>query len=417
MIKKTTSYVNKLKNSFVKNKRVIYLVFFGLVIAAVFYGIGLSVGDGQIQFGNGQFITFNTSNAQGLPSTLNYQALQQEYNILKENFDGKLSAQQLQDGIQTGLVNATGDPYTEYFNASAANAFNNQLNNTFSGIGAELGQNAKGQLIIIAPLSGYPADKAGIKAQDIILTINGVSTSGENIDNAINAIRGPNGTTVTLVVQRNNQQITYKIVRQQITAPSVQYSIINGDIGYLQIIDFSNDTASLAQTAANNFKAKGVKYVILDLRDNPGGLVTAAVSVSSLWLPQGQTIMTEKHNNQVVQIYQSTGNDILQGLPTVVLINGGSASASEITASALHDNKAATLIGVKSFGKGSVQEVDPLFGGAEIKVTIAHWFTPDNKSINKIGIQPDIVVNENNSNQSSAVDLQKNAAIQYLQSH
>ncbi len=407
------------KNIFIKNKKIIVQISVLLVVAFLFLTLGISIGDGVIQFGNGRIVSINTSSStQGLPTSLNYAAVQQEYNILKNNFDGKLTNQQLQDGMQAGLTDATGDPFTEYFNSSQAKIFNNELNNTFSGIGAELGKNAKGQVIVISPLSGYPADKAGIKAQDVIISVNGKSTSGKDIDGVVNSIRGPNGTIVTLEVQRGTDPVqTYKVTRQQITAPSVQSSIINGDTGYIQIVSFAGDTGSLAQTAANNFKAKGVKHIILDLRDNPGGLVTAAVDVSSLWLPQGQTIMIEKHDNKVVQTYQSTGNDILKGIPTVVLINGGSASASEITAAALRDNKAATLIGQKSYGKGSVQEIDNLTGGAVLKVTIAHWFTPNDVTINKKGIQPDIIVTQSAADTSTNTDTQKNAAIKYLQTH
>jgi carboxyl-terminal processing protease len=414
--KKRTKNEN-FKDIFKENKKIIIGVLSGFLIAVIFLEIGITIGNGTLQFGDGSLFHINSSNVNGLPNTLNYGAIQQEYNILKSNFDGKLSASQLQNGIQAGLTDGTGDPFTEYFSAAQAKDFNNELNNTFSGIGAELGADSKGNINVISPLNGYPADKAGIKAQDIILSVNGKSTAGQNVDAVVNEIRGPNGTPVTLVVDRAGQQLTFKIIRQQIEAPSVQYSVINGNIGYIQIIDFSGDTAQLAQQAANSFKSQNVKYIILDLRDNPGGLVDQAVSVSSLWLPEGKTVLVEKHNNVVTQTYTSNGNDILQGIPTAVLINGGSASASEITAAALHDNKAAVLIGQKSYGKGTAQQIFPLANGAEMKVTIVHWFTPAGASIEYKGIKPDIVVAPGANDSPGGSDAQKDAAIQYLQTH
>lgn len=387
------------------------------VIALVFF-LGLGIGNGFIQFSAQKLISIDAGENRGLPASLNYGAIQQEYNILKQNYDGKLSISQLQNAVQTELASSPGDPYTEYFNSTNAKQLNNILNDTFSGIGASLGTNSKGQIVVIAPLNGYPAQKAGIKAGDVIDSINGKSTNGLNVDDAVDDIRGPSGTNVNLQITRNgSEQLVFNIKRSVITYPSVTSKIMDGNIGYIQISSFASDTSGLVQSAANMFVKKGVKSVILDLRGDPGGLVSAAVNVSSLWLPTGKTIMVEKHNGQVIQTYTSNGNDILNGLPTVVLIDGGSASASEITAGALHDNKVATLIGQKSFGKGSVQEIFPLSGGAEFKVTIAHWFTPDGKSISGTGIQPDITVTPTAADQQNGTDVQLNAAVSYLQSH
>jgi len=415
--KKIAKISNKPKDVVAKNKKLILQIFGGIIAAFIIFEIGFYIGNGRVSFGNGRLISINLSSNQGLPSSLNYGVVQQEYNILKYNFDGKLTTQQLQDGMMNGLVNSAGDPFTEYFNPSDAKIFNDELNNTFSGIGAELTQNSKQQTLVLSPLKGYPAANAGLKAQDQILTVNGKATAGQSVDTIVDEIRGPSGSYVTLVVNRNGQQMTFKIKRETITAPSVQWSILSGNIGYMQITTFANDTPKLSEQAANYFKQQGVKSVILDLRDNPGGLVTSAVSVSSLWLPGGSTIMIEKHSNQVVQTYTATGNDILQGIPTVVLIDGGSASASEITAGALSDNQAAVTMGQQSYGKGTAQQIFPLSNGGELKVTIVHWFTPDNVSIEHKGITPQIKVTESSTDKANNVDTVKNAAINYLQTH
>ncbi|HUD06548.1 MAG TPA: S41 family peptidase [Candidatus Saccharimonadales bacterium] len=402
-----------LKRFWPKQKKQIKEVSVLLIYGVALFILGINVGSGWIQNRVDEVLHKNdqTSN---LPNSLNLSAIQQEYQDIKDNYDGKLTVSQLEDGIAHGLANATGDPYTEYFDPSEAQAFNNDLNSTFSGIGAGLDKDSSGNLIVQEVLSDTPAQRAGLKVNDVITSINGTSTTNINVDTAVTDIRGAAGTIVKLDVLRGGSQVlNFSIKRAVIKVPSVNSKIIDGNIGYMQITTFGNDTSSLAQTAANMFKQKDVKGVILDLRGNGGGLVTAAINVSSLWLEPGATIFTEKHDNQVVATNTANGNDPLIGIPTVVLIDGDSASASEITAGALHDNKAAYLIGEKSFGKGSEQTIDNLPGGAEIKVTIAHWYTPGDKNINKIGITPNEVVSLPSN---STTDTQENAAILYLQS-
>jgi carboxyl-terminal processing protease len=369
-------------------------------------------------FGSGRFsINLNHGQNPQLPAQLNYSSVNQVYNYLKNQYNGKLTTTQLLNGLKSGLAQATNDPYTEYFTPIQAQAFNNELQGTISGIGAELGENSSNDIEIIAPLAGTPAAKAGLQPKDIITAINGKSTTGMSEDEAVSEIRGPAGTKVTLQIIRGQDQLTFTITRNNITVPSVNYKILTGNIGYMQINQFSNDTSSLAQQAAQEFQQDKVKGVILDLRDNPGGLVDAAVNVSSLWLSEGETIMQEKTGNVVDQTYTSTGNDLLNGIPTVVLINAGSASASEIATGALHDNNAAYVIGQKSYGKGVVQQIDNLPGGAELKVTIASWYRPNGQDINHIGITPDKVVQMTTQDAQSGQDPQLTAAEQYLNSH
>ncbi len=386
------------------------VVLVSLVVIAGIFILGVNVGNGNIDihFGGGQ-------NSQ-LPNQLDYSSVNEVYQALKAQYDGPITTTQLLDGLKTGLANSLNDPYTEYFNPTQAKAFNNELQGSFSGIGAELGENSSNEIEVIAPLAGTPAAKAGLQPQDIIVSVNGVSTNSLSIDQAVDDIRGPQGTKVTLQIVRGQTPMKLTITRETITIPSVNSKILSGNIGYMQITQFTNDTSTLAQQAAQKFKQAGVKGVILDLRDNPGGEVDAAVNVSSLWLDAGQTIMVEKTGNTVVQTYVSTGNDLLKGIPTVILVNGGSASASEITASAIHDNHDGYIIGTQTYGKGVVQQIDNLSNGAELKVTIAHWYRPDGKSINHIGITPDKVVTITQAQVNAGQDPQEDAAISYLQS-
>lgn len=380
-----------------------------LIIAAlVIFTGGVLVGQGRVSFGARQGVT-------GLPAQLDYSSVNAVYDALKSNYNGKLTQSQLLDGLKHGLAQATNDPYTEYFTASEAKSFTDELNNSFSGIGAELSQDKNGNIEIISPISGFPADKAGLKPQDIIATINGQSTNGMSVDAAVNKIRGKSGTNVVLGIVRGGQQLSFTITRQNIQVPSVNTKILDGNIGYMQITTFADDTAQLAQKAADQFKQAGVKGIVLDLRDDPGGLLDAAISVSSLWVPEGNVIVQEKGTVGDVT-HTANGGDELNGIPTVVLINSGSASASEITAGALHDNKTATLIGEKSYGKGVVQQLINFKDGSELKVTVASWYRPNGKNINKQGITPDQTVKEP-TDATPDNDPQLQAAQAYLAAH
>ncbi|HMH31211.1 MAG TPA: PDZ domain-containing protein, partial [Methylomirabilota bacterium] len=250
-------------------KRVVKGLLAVTVIAGVFV-IGVNYGNGNISFGS------KSATSSNLPNKLDYTGVNQVYQSLKANYDGKLTEQQLEDGLKHGLATSTKDPYTTYFTAKEAKDFSNQLNNAFSGIGAQLGQDEDGNVEVIAPIDGLPAAKAGLKAKDIIASVNGTSTSGMSVDEAVSKIRGAAGTKVKLQVVRNhNQPLEFTITRQNIDLPSVKTKTLDGNIGYIQVTSFADDTSSLVKKAADQFKQAGVKGIILDMRDNPGGLLDA----------------------------------------------------------------------------------------------------------------------------------------------
>lgn len=378
-------------------------------LAGLIFISGFGIGSGRIVVNGNQL--YRKSIQKNGSKSLDYSSVQEVYDTLRSDYDGQLDTNKLLDGLKAGLANAAGDPYTEYLNKDATKDFNEQLNGTFSGIGAELSKDEKGSLIVISPISGFPAEKAGLKPKDVIVEIDGKSTNGLSISDAVTKIRGEVNTKVKLrVIRGGAQDLPFEITREQITIPSVESKILDGNIGYIKISRYAEDTTSLATTAANDFKQKNVKGVILDVRGDPGGLLDAAVSVSSLWLDKSQTVLQEKRDNVVVKTYKAQGDPVLKGIPTVVLINEGSASASEITAGALHDNKAATLVGVKSFGKGSVQQLEKLKDGGVLKVTIARWYTPAGININKEGIKPDTEVKITDEQIKAKADPQLDAA-------
>lgn len=369
------------------------------------FSFGYGLGSGNLEFGSSA-----TSQNDELPANLNFSSVQKVYDILKKNFDGELEEQKLLDGAKTGLVAAAGDPHTEYLTAEQNKEFNEELNGTFSGIGAELGKDGE-SIVVVSPIDGFPAKKAGLKSKDIIVEVDGESTYGMGLSEAVKKIRGPEGTDVKLKIVRDQKDQELTIKRENITIPSVEYEIKSGDIGYIKISRYSDDTAELTRKAAEEFKQKNVKGVVLDVRGNPGGLLNAAVDVSSLWLPSGKTVLQEKRDGVVIKDYTASGDPILEGIPTMVLIDGGSASASEITAGALKDNNAAKLLGEKSYGKGSVQTIEDLPDGSALKITIARWFTPGGRNIDKQGIKPDVEVEQKNDSKN---DDQLDTAINEL---
>jgi len=320
--------------------------------------------------------------------TLDLSSVQKTYQELKANYDGDVDDQSLIEGANKGLVSALGDDYTVYMNKAETEEFNNELSGTIGGgIGVELGLR-NGVITALRILKDNPAEKAGLMAGDIIVKVNDQEvTEDQTVSDTAKKVRGDVGTTVKLTVLRGAELKEFTITRAEVTNPSVYSSVTDG-VGTMTITRFDEQTGALARQAAQSFKSQGVKSVILDLRGNGGGYVTAAQEVLGLWL-NDKVVVTEKTNGKVVDELKSGTNPILEGVPTVVLVNGSSASASEITAGALQDYGAAKLVGEKTFGKGSVQKLLTLPEGGQLKVTIARWFTPKGNNISKQGIAVD----------------------------
>ncbi|MCJ1966126.1 S41 family peptidase [Candidatus Nanosynbacter sp. TM7-087] len=340
--------------------------------------------------------------------TIDLSSVQKTYQELIANYDGKLDTQKLIYGANRGLVEAAGDPHTVYMDPDETKEFDKSLSGQIGGgIGAEIGLR-NNKPTIIKPLENSPAQKAGIKAGEVIVKVNDEASSDWSVEKVVSKIRGEVGTSVKLTLLSGGQTHEVSVVRQNIVSPAVE-SEIDGEIGILKVNRFGDDTVSLARKYASEFVEKGVKKVILDLRNNPGGTVGAAQGLLGIWL-DNQIAMTERRGSEIVKTLRTTGTPILGNMKTVVLINGNSASASEITAGALREYGKATLVGQKSYGKGSVQIVLGLPGGSQMKVTEARWYTPKGKNIDKTGIEPDVKVDLSSDDVNNNVDPQMDKA-------
>lgn len=304
----------------------------------------------------------------------------------------KVKDEEMFYGSLRGLAASMDDPYTVFMDPKEAKEFADDLSGTFEGIGAEVGMR-KDIITIIAPLAGMPAEKAGVKAGDKIYAIDGVSTLGLSVDEAVKKIRGEKGTEVTLTLIRENEDkpLEIKIVRGLIVVKSVKTELRNDGILVITVSNFNDDTMGLFNQAVKTALTKNPKGIILDLRNNPGGYLDTAISMASAWVKEGPVVV-EQFGEGKRQEYFAEGNPSLGGFKTVVLINGGSASASEIVAGALRDYKKATIVGEQSFGKGSVQSLRDLSDGSALKITVAKWLTPNGDFINEKGIAPDLEI-------------------------
>jgi carboxyl-terminal processing protease len=298
------------------------------------------------------------------------------------------------------MLKKLGDPYTRFMNPKEFTDLRTETSGVLVGVGMQLTQDPKNKkLVVVAPIDDTPASKAGIMSKDVITKINGKSTKGMDVNKAVELIRGEEGTIVTITFQRGTEVIEHKLKRQKIDIHSVKAEYREdelGGVGYIRLNQFSANAADEMRAAIEQMEAKKVNGYVLDLRSNPGGLLYGAIEVSRLWINEGTIVSTRNRNGgcdeRTVDCKQRANGTALTKKPLVVLVNGGSASASEIVSGALQDNGRALLVGEKTFGKGLVQSVRPLSDGSGLAVTIAKYFTPKGTDINKLGIQPDVKI-------------------------
>lgn len=374
-----------------------------IVAVAVFYTGFYYGGKSKMQNLSAQ----NIANRDVVASTTaDFAPFWEAWEILNDKFVTTHSKKYVTDqdkvwGAVQGLAASYGDPYTVFFPPEESKMFSEEIKGNFDGVGMEVGMR-EGVLTVVAPIKDNPAYKAGIKSGDQIIKINGTSTVGLSIDEAIKMIRGPKGTTVTVTMLRKGvkEPIDFVLTRAVINIPTIDTEVLPNGVFIIRLYNFSQNSAELFRGALREFVTSGSDKLILDLRDNPGGYLGAAVDMSSWFLPVGKVLVTEDFGNDSATPkleYKSRGYDIFnkffnKGLKFVILVNGGSASASEILAGALQQYGVAKLVGEQTFGKGSVQELVQLTPETSIKVTVARWLTPNGTWISEKGLTPDVVV-------------------------
>lgn len=403
-----------------KSRNVLITIVVSVLAAAIIFGSGLWWG---IKFGSATTKNIQISDVSGMSSEgsakdADFSTFWQAWQTIHDNYlkDSQVNSQARVYGAIRGLTSSMGDPYTVFFDPKESKDFQDSVSGKgFGGVGIELGMR-KDQLMVIAPLKKTPADKAGIKSGDWILKINATSTQGLSIDEAVNMIRGPEGTEVKLMTYREgwDSPKEVKLTRATIDVPTIDLTMNNDGIAHVQLYSFNGNAANLFYNTAMSLIRQGAKGIVLDLRNNPGGYVDAATDIAGWFVPRGTLVVSEAGRSDSRGELRASGNDALGKLPIVVLMNGGSASASEILAGALRDQRQAKLIGEQSFGKGTVQEVYNLKDGSSIKITIAHWVMPSGRILDSEGLKPDYEIKLTEDDFKNGRDPQLDKALDIL---
>ena len=348
--------------------------------------------------------------AQKVTSNIKWDDLNEVYSQISSNFDGSIDKTKLIEGAKKGLTAALADPYTVYYDSKEAAEFKSDLKGEIKEAGVGIEMMKQGDYVVVTrTLPNNPARKAGVHAGDIIFAINGEEVWDKDTEIIASKLRGPSGEKVKLTVARDKQKLDFELVREKINNVSADITY-QDKTAIISVYRFSEDTGTLVQSFTKDFKNRGINKVILDLRNNGGGYVTAARDLLSLWL-DGDKILTQKSATVGQTItYAKRSEATLKDMKTIVLVNNATASASEIVAGALKDYKKATILGTKTYGKGVVQTMLELSGGSLLKITTAHWYTPEGQTINKTGISPDVEVERSYSDINSGKDPQLDKA-------
>lgn len=351
------------------------------------------------------------------PGEIDFNIFWEAWKKLDQNYvdEEKLDPRSRVYGAIEGMVRALDDPYSGFMDPEETKDFDSDMKGSFEGIGAELGMK-DGMLTVIAPIEGMPAESAGLRAGDRIIKINDEIASDVTIDEAVKRIRGPKGTEVTLTILRNGEDMTRNItiVRDKIEIKSVEYEAKEDGVAYVKIIKFAEDTDKEFNKIVTQIIADNTRGIVVDVRNNPGGFLDVAVDIISKFIPKGEVVVWEQGRDNKRISDKARGGDSLSGIPVVVLINEGSASASEILSGAFRDIRGAQLIGKKTFGKGSVQQLEDLNDGSSLRITIAKWLTPSGQSIHQVGLEPDIDVEITNEDFENERDPQFDRALEEI---
>jgi carboxyl-terminal processing protease len=369
-----------------------------ILFLLVGYGLGFTSGYKEYATEHPKFLGLDAAhfiNTDNQDLTIDFSLFWKVWKLLQEKYvdANSLDAHTLFYGAINGMLEATGDPYTTFFSPEEQKSFQEELSGTFEGIGAEMGMR-DGLLTIVAPLEGMPAAQAGLRPGDRILKIDGVSTETLSLEEAVNKIRGPKGTEVKLTVYTDQDEAPREVAVQRavISVKSVRYEKKDHGVAYIRLIRFGDDTVKEFGQAVHQAKQDGATGVLLDVRSNPGGLLDGAVEIASYFLPKGKLVVSEVNSQgqRSELAVRSTPPENFREAPVVILIDQGSASAAEILAGALREQRAnVVLVGKKTFGKGSVQELIPVTRDTSVKITVAKWLTPQGHQINNTGIEPD----------------------------